>query len=485
VQRNALLVAIASIVLVFAPVATGADVPSIDRAAWREDFAQIRAAIASHDANLEWSVRTRHLDLAQLVTTTDGALEAARTDDEARSALLTFLKAFGDGHLVLTWQTTGTASATPGATSAPGDLCTGQGYGPPTHHSAGVDFSTLPAYTAVPSAGSQWFPTGTLHLANGLTVGVLRIQIFGARWYPELCTAVLPGLGLSASSACDDACGDHVQVAAENLLTRRYTDAITALERSHVDALVVNLTANGGGSDWEEVAARELSARHLIAPHEAFVRSPHWVSEFQQQRADVLADLPKAKDTYRQLLQQAAQLAAAGEREAAMNCDRAPLWNDLPISCTQVADAGAFTTGSLGWAAPGSLPNVPSAEDVFYPSVYAYSEGVYSGPLFVLVDGKSASASERFAAMLQDAHVARILGSHTFGAGCGYTDGGIPTTLGHSQATLEMADCVQLRADGSNAVAGITPDVLVPWRADDNTAQRAQRAVDVLADVVR
>jgi hypothetical protein len=295
----------------------------------------------------------------------------------------------------------------------------------------------------------------------------------------------LPGLGLSASSACDDACGDRVQFAAENLLTRQYSEAIAELKRARIVALVIDLTANGGGSNWLEPAARELTARHLIAQRRAFVRSRHWVREFQEQRAVALADLPSAKGKYRRLLQRSAHLAAVGERAAGENCDRAPLWDDLPVTCNQVADVGAFTTGILGWAVPGSLPNVPSVEDIFLPSVYSYREGVYRGPLFVLVDGDTASAAERFAAIFQDNRQARIVGQRTFGAGCGYTNGGIPTTLGHSHATLEMADCVELRADGSNAVAGITPDLLVPWRNDDVAAQRATRVANVLNGVVR
>jgi hypothetical protein len=472
--------------LAFAQRATGADAPSVDHAAWHEDFAQIRAAMAAHDANLEWSVRTRHLDLAKLVKTTDAALDAADTDEKAQRVLEAFLSSFGDGHLVLTWPTAMSAStANMTAKEPPADICARQGYGPPPPHSAGVDFSALSAYAAVPSTGSRLFPIGTLHLTNGAIVGILRIPVFGAQWYPELCSAVLPGLGLSRSSSCDDACGDRVQFAADNLLTRRYGEAIAELKRARIVALVVDLTANGGGSNWLEPAARELTARHLIAQRRAFVRSRHWVQEFQQERIVALAALSTAKGKYRQLLQRSAHLAAVAARAAGENCDRAPLWDDVPVTCNQVADVGAFTTGILGWAAPGSLPNVPSAEDIFFPSVYTYREGVYRGPLFVLVDGDTASAAERFAAIFQDNRQARIVGQRTFGAGCGYTNGGIPTTLGHSHATLEMADCVEVRADGSNAVAGITPDVLVPWRNDDLPAQRAKRVADALDGVVR
>lgn len=38
-------------------------------------------------------------------------------------------------------------------------------------------------------------------------------------------------------------------------------------------------------------------------------------------------------------------------------------------------------------------------------------------------------------------------------------------------------------ADGSNAVGGITPDVLIPWRGNDSRFQRATRAVEALARI--
>jgi hypothetical protein len=64
----------------------------VDHAAWREDFVQIRAAMAAHDANLEWSVRTRHLDSAKLLKTTDAAPDAADTNNKARHVLEAFLR---------------------------------------------------------------------------------------------------------------------------------------------------------------------------------------------------------------------------------------------------------------------------------------------------------------------------------------------------------------------------------------------------------
>jgi C-terminal processing protease CtpA/Prc len=106
-------------------------------------------------------------------------------------------------------------------------------------------------------------------------------------------------------------------------------------------------------------------------------------------------------------------------------------------------------------------------------------------PLFVAVDRNSWSAAEYFAAVLHDNHAARMVGELTGGAGCGFTNGGIHTQLSHSGAAVTMPDCVRLRADGSNEVAGITPDVLVPWAPRDSPFQRAAKLARALATMSR
>jgi hypothetical protein len=48
-----------------------------------------------------------------------------------------------------------------------------------------------------------------------------------------------------------------------------------------------------------------------------------------------------------------------------------------------------------------------------------------------------------------------------------------------------MPDCVRLRADGSNEVAGITPDILVPWANRDSEYQRVNKLVTTLETNLR
>jgi hypothetical protein len=56
-----------------------------------------------------------------------------------------------------------------------------------------------------------------------------------------------------------------------------------------------------------------------------------------------------------------------------------------------------------------------------------------------------------------------VIGERTYGAGCGYTDGGIRHVLPHTGLDVRLPDCVRARADGMNEVEGVTPDVPIAW----------------------
>ena len=141
-------------------------------------------------------------------------------------------------------------------------------------------------------------------------------------------------------------------------------------------------------------------------------------------------------------------------------------------------------TGILASSDAESLRGKPWAPDVFTPMEFHYRDGVWNGPLIVAVDSGTGSASEEFAAELQDNHAALIVGEATVGAGCGHTDGGTPTTLKNSHAVLELPDCARIRADGSNEVRGVRPDVLIGWREKDGPGRRAADFAEMLPAIV-
>lgn len=94
---------------------------------------------------------------------------------------------------------------------------------------------------------------------------------------------------------------------------------------------------------------------------------------------------------------------------------------------------------------------------------------VYSGPLVVLVNSYSASASEILAAALQDYHRAVIVGSNSFGKGTVQTIIDLDQLLGNKMAALKPAGSLKITVQkfyritgGSTQEKGVTADIQLP-----------------------
>lgn len=211
-----------------------------------------------------------------------------------------------------------------------------------------------------------------------------------------------------------------------------------------------------------------MTRHRLQSARLAFVRGEHWAGTWGRlaERLRGFARTAAPADR-RRLLGWAAE-AEAAKREAERRC---PPRGDP--ACSWLGEAG-YATGLVGRLPAGAFGDAEWGPWVFNPAQYPYREGAWHGPVLVLTDQETWSAAEQFAALLQDNRAALVVGARTGGAGCGHTWGGTPTRLPNSGATLKLPDCARLRADGSNEVRGIIPDLILPWRANDGRAFRAR-----------
>ncbi|HKO59204.1 MAG TPA: S41 family peptidase [Thermoanaerobaculia bacterium] len=444
--------------------------------AWLEDFHQLLAEISSHYANLDSAIDDRKIDLAALKTRTEDRLRQAKDDEEARAAIDGFMAAFGDGHAFIKWN-----AAAPAAPAASDDrpLCERLGYaGRPA---GGIDFARLGGdFETMPDAQ---FPGGLLRLPGKRTAGVLRITLFSERMHPQLCSAAQKTLRMDDHAPCDDQCDTVVERQVADLLTAALERRVESLVRAGAKLIVVDLTGNGGGSNWVEPAARVLTPKPLRSPRLAFLRHPHWVRQLKERLADVEADQEAGREPWALLAEAAATLRRA-IAEAEKPCERSAVWTNAAPDCQALAREPLRTSGVVAYAKPGAFAGLQSQGVLFLPALYRYREGVNRLPLYVLVDGGTASAAEYFAAMLQDNHAATLVGLPTYGSGCGHTNGGIDATLRNSGGSVRLPDCARLRADGTNEVTGIVPDAFVPWGERDSRYQRAVKAKQALAKIV-
>lgn len=417
---------------------------------WLADLEQMRQAFDTQYSNREWLIRERDFDLAAMFERNAKRLREAGSDAEARVILDRMIQHVGDGHVVLVWPS---AKATPPA--APSDLCTRLGYdGNKSTQGLG------PALSGFQRVGSESdaFPAGTIDV-RGTRVGVLRISLFHPHATPQFCRSAVAELNIRADEACDEQCVDSILTRAYDKLTHSLQDQVRALQAAGAKQLLVDITSNGGGSEWVQAAARIVSPRPVQSPRTGFVRGEHWAKHWRKLANELRNAAATATPADRSRL-----LAWAAEADSARKDAEKPCVGRT--DCEWIGRAG-FATGLVGSAPAGTFDGKPWGVHVFSPAQYPYRDSVWRGPVVVLVDERTGSAAEDFAATLQDNHAAIILGGRTAGAGCGYTNGGTPTTLDNSRAVLRLPDCVRFRADGSNAVNGVIPDVSVAMRGQD------------------
>jgi C-terminal processing protease CtpA/Prc len=344
------------------------------------------------------------------------------------------------------------------------------------------EVALLPGYTALANVPGNEFPAGTIQVA-GHEVGVLKIRLFSPRAFPELCESALVALQITDPRACDDACTERIEAWGAERMTRDLETTIRAIKAAGAEILLVDVAGNGGGSDWEQAAVRMVTAVRIRSARMGFVRGEHWAKRWANKEAQLRTAASKCKGEDRAFLLSLADSVASRRREAQSACDSEPLWRGKRPTCQWLGDA-FYSSGLVDSDDTGRIRQKPWGKLVFTPTKYPYQEGIWSGPLLVLVTGGTGSAAEQFAAELQDNFAALIIGTTTVGAGCGHTDGGTPTILKNSRAVLELPDCVRFRSDGSNLASGIQPDILIGLRNDDGQRRRGSILAGKLVEAV-
>lgn len=475
---------------VFATIALG--LPGIAAALtpgeWQADLDALQAGLARNYANFEYTLTDRRIDLPLLAARARDALAGATDDNERRRAFERLLRDLRDPHVSITWpreepkpgaahEETGTSAA-----ACPADLAS-------LATRPGVAFARLPGYHALPGVEARWFDAGLVTDRNGQVLGVLRIGIFLERAFASACAEAATASGLRPQDPCDEACTERVERATVQRLNAALVRTVRELEQAGAKQLVIDVTDNGGGSDWAEVVARILGGP-LRSARVALLKHPVWASWLEARSAEMEAARAMASPPRQLRLAQASREYAKLRESVASSCDLSAAWNDRelavgrkPLPCTTLVVGEFYATG-----AEAGLPVPPSDSAdadglLFRVAWYGPAPvGITQLPLVVIVNDDTHSAAEQFAAVLRDNHRAQIVGAPTAGAGCGtFTEKGTGFTLPSTGAVVHVPDCVRLRADGSNERRGVVPDRLIPWAPSDSAFQRTQKTVDALS----
>ena len=253
---------------------------AFDSKPWRDDLSQARTAFELKYANWEWAAFERQADLPKLFQDADRRVEGASSAAEAKSAFNRLIERLGEGHVDVEWPAPSkVARLSPqlglrSETVIP--VCGRLGY---DSKRAGAPVAALArGYKPLPADSAPKFPAGVLH-ERAKIFGVLRIGEFGPQDSPELCAAALERLAIKPDAACDDACSDRVETEAYTLISQHLANRLRELRAAGAITLVVDVTNNGGGSEWAEIAARVISARPIKSETLGFVRDAHWVEK--------------------------------------------------------------------------------------------------------------------------------------------------------------------------------------------------------------
>ena len=457
-------------------VAAPAPAATFNQAAWLDDLEQARHAFHEKYANWDWAETERGLKIDALFDNLESRMRRAQSEAQAMAIFNRLPQRLGDGHVEIEWpeprpvaQPTAVKARSPAR-----DFCAKLGYdarqnGPGTAQA-------LDGYAPLQTSENNPFDAGTITVA-GTKIGILRIGIFQPQGYPELCRFAARELSIPTDKPCDDRCQDKIVTSAYRRLTGALEQRARQLKAAGAGVLLVDITNNGGGSEWAEAAARIVSPKLLVSERRGFVRGEHWATQWRDLASDLRKHAKRVSTADRARL-----LAWAAEADAAMQQAQTPC-PALTTSCTRLGTAG-YSTGLVGSGRAGTFDGKDWGVLLFSPAQFPYHDGVWDGPLIVLADQETWSAAEEFAAVLQDNKAAVIIGARSGGAGCGHTNGGTPTTLKNSGAVLELPDCVRFRADGSNEVRGIVPDVPVAMRAGDSARFNAQLIAEKLPSAI-
>jgi hypothetical protein len=272
---------------------------------------------------------------------------------------------------------------------------------------------------------------------------------------------------------CDESCQDELTLAMDQIVLDELGTRLDAFTAAHTRALLVDVTHDGGGSDLAVAFARVLTAHELASPETGFIRQPHWEHVFETAETDFHKELAGRSDLSPQ--QRALLEAAAARRDAATRCDLSTVWTTSPPQFPCSA-SGRFA----GYVDPRDTTDVSELDTRSYfhgDAQYRFRRGRWTGPVWLLVDHGSASATEELAAVLQDYGGATVLGATTMGIGCGYTNGGTKVVLPALGLVAKAPDCIRFRADGTSESAGVRPQIVIDMTVDDRLADRVRASL--------
>jgi len=255
-----------------------------DRKAWLNDYATLKQGLEKRYSNLAWFGSFEGgVDLPGLDRRTLSALKHAKSDADARSALLNFVADFHDGH----FKELGALDASHGTVSDPerpeysrqdaAGGCAALGYAS-NDPSFSLPFEQLRGFRLLSDGIDPPFRAGVWE-ADNLRIGLLRIPVFRANSFPALCLKAWtqPNVWDEQGKLKRKALDETIDLAWYQALA----DLLARFKQDGAAAVLLDVGRNSGGGDQGDIAARiftsiPLHSSALWMTQDATVSSPYF-----------------------------------------------------------------------------------------------------------------------------------------------------------------------------------------------------------------
>ena len=263
---------------------------AFSRAGWLADLEVVRSAFATKYPDLEWEVFERGVSLNQVFDGARGGIEQANSEPEAERVFDQLARQFGNRHVRFRWPET--ARSPEPSSDTP--LCGRLGYD--ERMQARPVATLIPGFEPLSPQPSTEFPSGTLRVDKHL-LGVLEIPLFSPEGFPALCQQAVLTLRINTHDRCNGGCADRIEAAAAGQLTLDLARTLAAMRASGADTLLIDISGNGGGSEWAEAAARMVTEKRLDGIPTYFARGEHWATRFAHWESELRRSAASAEGT--------------------------------------------------------------------------------------------------------------------------------------------------------------------------------------------
>ncbi|HEY6230502.1 MAG TPA: S41 family peptidase [Pyrinomonadaceae bacterium] len=462
---------------------------AFNRDNWLADYAYLKLQLERDYSHLAWFGSPQGgVDLPALDRATRAALDHASSNAEASAAITAFVAAFHDGHFASTVppKSPPPASAEPPIVERAANArtaCAAFGYVPTTRIAHSMPFESLVGFELVSDGFTDPFRAGVI-AQEGRRLGLVRIPRFRPAEYPAVCERAWTSLRTRGIEPTRTAVAEVINAEWLRALAAR----LTQLRTRNIAALVVDVGGNGGGNDLGDWAVRLFTRARVRSAPLLLSASRVAIPYFDEQLGDLEGALnknPNLPSATRAILQRAiADFNQRKQQATAAPCDMSWVWHEQrqwgTSSCTRLIASG-FASGALDYAGPGAIDS-RAVRAAYWPAIADSLRGAWDGPTYVLTDSNTGSAAEMFTALMHDRGIAKTVGTRTFGLGCGFMDRNDPLVLPHAGRAFNVPNCVRLRGDGTDEVAGIAPDLAASAQPGESSRSLAARTLKMIVD---